>query len=50
MSTLTNSIMMCSINHPFMYICMLNSERNMNNFSSFGKHLHVLTSTGPHYK
>ena len=21
----------------------------MNNFSSFGKHLHVLTSTGPHY-
>ena len=47
--TLTNSIMMASPQHPFMYKCIRNLEDYQNNYEYFGQHLHVMNSTGPFY-
>ena len=34
-------------NHPFLKYCIAQLSENINNYQYFGKHLHVMFSTGP---
>ena len=46
-SIYTNSFYMSIPKHPFIKYCIDNLQKNINNFSWAGKHLHVTNSTGP---
>lgn len=43
----TNSFFMVVPNHPFFKYCIDRLSENINNYQYFGKHLHVMYSTGP---
>lgn len=43
----TNSFFMSKKEHPFFKYCINNLENNKNSYKYFGKHLHVMNSTGP---
>ena len=43
----TNSFFMIIPKHPFFKYCVDNLPKYMNSYSKFGKHLHVMNSTGP---
>jgi mannosyltransferase OCH1-like enzyme len=43
----TNSFYMVIPNHPFIKFCIDNLPKYINSYSSFGKHVHVMNSTGP---
>lgn len=44
---LTNSFFMVVPNNPFFKYCIDNLSKHINNYQYFGKHLHVMYSTGP---
>jgi mannosyltransferase OCH1-like enzyme len=46
-TTFTNSFFMVVPNHPFFKYCIDNLADYKDNFQYFGKHLHVMNSTGP---
>ena len=46
-TSFTNSFYMCIPNHPFFKYCIKELPNNINNYSKYGKHLHVMSSTGP---
>lgn len=48
-SCVTNSFMMSIPNHPFMKYTIDHLALYQNSYSSFGKHWHVMNSTGPMY-
>jgi mannosyltransferase OCH1-like enzyme len=43
----TNAFFMIKPKHPFLKFCIDNLEKYMDSYSYFGKHLHVMSSTGP---
>jgi mannosyltransferase OCH1-like enzyme len=43
----TNMFFMVIPNHPFIKFCIDNLPKYINSYSLFGKHLHVMNSTGP---
>ena len=45
----TNAIMMSERMHPFMEFCINNLYYYKDDYDLFGKHLHVMNSTGPGY-
>lgn len=45
----TNAFFMVIPNHPFFKYYIESLSENMNNYQYFGKHLHVMYSTGPSY-
>lgn len=45
----TNSFIMVIPNHPFIKFCIDNLPHYVNSFYYFGKHWHVMNSTGPHF-
>ena len=46
-TSFTNSFFMVIPNHPFFKYCIDNLSKNVNKYQYFGKHLHVMYSTGP---
>lgn len=46
-TSFTNSFFMIVPNHPFFKYCINNLPQTINNYKHFGKHLHVMNSTGP---
>ena len=44
-----NSFFMVIPNHPFIKFCIDNLPKYINSYSLFGKHLHVMNSTGPYF-
>jgi mannosyltransferase OCH1-like enzyme len=46
-TSFTNSFFMSIPNHPFFKYCIDNLGENVNSYQYFGKHLHVMNSTGP---
>jgi len=48
-SSFTNAFFMVISNHPFFKYCIDNLSDNINNYQHFGKHLHVMNSTGPFF-
>lgn len=46
-TSFTNAFFMVIPNHPFFKHCIEHLAENMNNYQYFGKHLHVMYSTGP---
>lgn len=46
-TSFTNSFFMVSSNHPFMKYCIDHLSENVNKYQYFGKHLHVMYSSGP---
>jgi mannosyltransferase OCH1-like enzyme len=48
-SCVTNSFMMCIPNHPFMKYVIDHLKLYQESYASFGKHWHVMNSTGPVY-
>ena len=46
-SSFTNSFFMIIPNHPFFKYCIDSLPESINKYQYFGKHLHVMTSTGP---
>ena len=49
MSQYTNSFFMVIPNHPFIKFCIDNLPDYVNSYKYFGKHLHVMNSTGPRF-
>jgi mannosyltransferase OCH1-like enzyme len=45
----TNSFFMTIPNHPFIKFCIDNLPNYTNSFYYFGKHWHIMNSTGPHF-
>ena len=45
----SNSFFMIIPNHPFFKYCIDNLSKNVNKYQYFGKHLHVMYSTGPSF-
>jgi mannosyltransferase OCH1-like enzyme len=43
----SNAFFMVKPNHPFFKYCINHLYKNINNYQYFGKHLHVMYSTGP---
>ena len=48
-TSFTNAFFMVVPNHPFFKYCIDHLSENINNFQYFGKHLHVMYSTGPSF-
>lgn len=48
-SSNTNSFYMVIPNHPFFKFCIDKLPDYINSFQYFGKHLHVMNSTGPYF-
>lgn len=48
-SSFTNSFFMTVPNHPFFKYCIDHLAENKDKFQYFGKHMHVMSSTGPNY-
>ena len=48
-SSFTNAFFMCIPENPFIKYCIDNLCRNINKYQYFGKHLHVMNSTGPSF-
>ena len=48
-SSYTNSFYMVTPNHPFIKFCIDNLPLYVNSYYYFGKHLHVMNSTGPSF-
>lgn len=46
-TSFTNSFFMTVPNHPFFKYCIDHLAENKNKFQYFGKHMHVMSSTGP---
>jgi len=46
-TSFTNSFYMVIPNHPFFKFCIDHLQENIHNYEYFGKHLHVMYSTGP---
>ena len=46
-TSFTNAFFMVVPNHSFFKYCINNLSENINNYQYFGKHLHVMNSTGP---
>ena len=46
-SSYTNAFFMVKPNHPFIKYCIDMLPEYINSYSYFGKHLHVMNSTGP---
>jgi mannosyltransferase OCH1-like enzyme len=45
--TITNAFIACTPKNPFILFCIQNLMREKDSYNSFGKHLHVMNSTGP---
>ena len=48
-TSFTNAFFMVIPNHPFFKYCIDHLSENINNYQYFGKHLHVMYSTGPSF-
>jgi mannosyltransferase OCH1-like enzyme len=48
-STFTNSFYMTTPNHPFFKFCIEQLPAYVNSHKFLGKHIHVMTSTGPYF-
>ena len=48
-TSFTNSFLMVVPNHPFFKYCIDHLSENINKYQYFGKHLHVMYSTGPDF-
>jgi mannosyltransferase OCH1-like enzyme len=48
-SLFTNALFMTVPKHPFMKYCIDHLFHSRNHFQYFGKHLHVMNSTGPYF-
>ena len=46
-TSFTNAFYMVIPNHPFFKFCIDHLQENIHNYEYFGKHLHVMYSTGP---
>jgi inositol phosphorylceramide mannosyltransferase catalytic subunit len=45
--TITNSFIIATQKNPFIKYCIDNLEKHKNSYSIFGKHIHIMNSTGP---
>jgi len=48
-TSFTNSFLMVIPQHPFMKFCIDNLPMYVNSYSYFGKHIHIMNSTGPSF-
>jgi mannosyltransferase OCH1-like enzyme len=47
--TITNSFIMVTPKNPFIKYCIDNLEKHKDDYSMFGKHVHIMNSTGPFF-
>ena len=47
--TITNSFIMVTPKNPFIKYCIDNLEKHKDDYSMFGKHVHIMNGTGPFF-